>query len=403
MQPAGHANLTSSARGTWRPFAAVAYTVLMLLAGPNVPTPLYSTYERVFGFSPLVLTLIFAIYALVQIPALLVFGQLSDAIGRRRVLLPAIAVAALGSALFAVATNIVWFFVARAAQGLALGAGLGTASAALSDTDPEANHARAAMVGSLAVASGIAFGPLLGGVLAQYAPAPLVLPYLVHVGLLAVAFVAMSRYLRRTEAADRWRPSRPGVPTTIRRRFVLAGVSAFLAFSVSALFLTLMPSYIRDITGSHNLALAGGIVTVMLGCATLVQPVARSLSTLRAQILGQALLVVGLAGIIGAARTGSLAVALLATIVTGVGQGLAFGGSLGAVNAVAPDHRRADILSSYYVIVYLGLSVPIIGVGFIALATGQLVAVQIFAYAIIGACLAGIAAHYLDARRVSRR
>jgi MFS family permease len=372
----------------------------MLLAGPNVPTPLYPTYERVFGFSPFVLTLIFAVYALVQVPALLVFGQLSDAIGRRRVLLPAIAIAALGSVLFAIGSNLVWFFAARAAQGAALGAGLGTATAALTETDPEANHTRAALVGSFTVVGGIAFGPLLGGLLAQYAPAPLMLPYLVHTALLAVAFAAMVHYLPgnlRTKV--RWQPTRPSVPSEIRRPFALAGVSTFLAFSVSALFLTLMPTYIASIAGSHNLALLGSVVALMLGCAALAQLGLGVLPTQCVQPVGLALLAAGLAGIIAAAHTRSLIVALGATIVTGLGLGLAFGGSLAAVNSVAPGHRRGDILSSYYVIVYIGLAVPIIGVGLIALATGQLVAVQIFAYAIIAGCLAGIAAHQLDGRR----
>lgn len=226
--------------------------------------------------------------------------------------------------------------------------------------------------------------------------------------LLGVALVAMMRLLphdtatQATSTEARWQPSRPNVPASIRRTFTLAGISTFVAFSVSALFLTLMPSYVSQVAGTGNLALVGGIVTVMFGCAAVVQLPLRRLSTRRAQTLGLALLVAGLAGLIAAAQTGSLAVVLAATVVTGLGQGLAFGGSLAAVNAVAPAHRRGDVLSSYYVIVYLGLAVPIIGVGFIALTTGQLIAVQIFAYAIIGACLAGIAAHCLDARRANR-
>lgn len=176
MHSVGQAHPTRTAHASWRPFTAVAFTLLVLLAGPNVPTPLYPTYEHAFGFSPLVIALIFAVYALAVIPALLVFGPLSDAVGRRRVLLPAIGLALVGSALFALASGPVWLFTARAAQGLAVGAAQGTASAALTDTDPDDNNARAALVSSLAVAGGIAAGPLLGGLLAQYAPAPRVVP-----------------------------------------------------------------------------------------------------------------------------------------------------------------------------------------------------------------------------------
>lgn len=385
-------------RRGWAPFLAVAFTLFTLMVGPNVPTPLYPTYERVFGFSPLITTVIFAVYAIVLIPALLVFGPLSDAVGRRRVLLPAVLVTATGSVLFAFASGPGLLFLARAAQGLGLGAAQGTASAALTDLDPDDNRARAAMIGSVCVVGGIAAGPLLGGVLAQYLPGPLVVPHVVEIVLLTVAFALLLALAPRSSgSAERWAPSRPNVPAAIRRTFALAGASAFLAFSVSALFLTLMPSYVTQVAGTRNLALAGGIVALMLGCAAAVQPPVRRVSTVLAQTLGLALLAMGLAGIIAAAQTASLVVVLMATVVTGVGQGLAFGGSLAAVNAVAPEDRRGDILSSYYVTVYVGLALPIIGVGVIALLVGQLVAVQIFASVIVVLCVLGLIAHLLDA------
>ena len=96
----------------WR-FWAVAYALLILLTGTNLPTPLYRGYEASFGFSPLVVTLIFAAYVAALIPSLLVAGPLSDAVGRRRVLLPALAVAALGSLSFALAQGTAWLFAAR--------------------------------------------------------------------------------------------------------------------------------------------------------------------------------------------------------------------------------------------------------------------------------------------------
>ena len=88
---------------------------------------------------------------------------------------------------------------------------------------------------------------------------------------------------------------------------------------------------------------------------------------------------------------------LAASVVTGLGQGLAFGGSLAAVSTAAPPEQRGEVLSGYYVTVYLGLAVPVIGIGVVALGLGQLVAAQVFAGIIILACLGGIAAHQLDA------
>lgn len=390
-----------STSGLWWPFTAAAYTLIVLLAGTNVPTALYSTYEKQFGYAPLVTTLVFAVYALVLVPSLLIFGPLSDAVGRRRVLIPAVALAIVGSVIFA--SGPVWLFVARAIQGITLGAAQGTASAALTETDPDQNTPRAALAGSLAVVAGGGLGPLLGGLLAQYAPAPLILPYLVEVALLALALAALIRYLPRGGApAQRWQPRRPTVPASIRRTFAIAGTTAFLAWAVTALFLALMPSYVITVTGTTNLALAGGVVTLLFACSGASQLVLRRLSTLTAQTTGLALLVVGLGGIIAAAQTGSLALVLTATVLAGLGQGLAFGGSLAEITAVAPADRRGDIVSSYYVIVYVGVALPVIGVGFIALATGLLPAIQIFAAAVAAACLAGILAQRLDARRPDR-
>jgi MFS family permease len=97
-------------------FWATAYTLLLLLTGTNLPTPLYRGYEGMFHFSPLVVTLIFAVYVGALVPSLLIAGPLSDSIGRRRVLLPAVILAAVGSLVFALANGIPWLFAARILQ-----------------------------------------------------------------------------------------------------------------------------------------------------------------------------------------------------------------------------------------------------------------------------------------------
>ncbi|WP_265442495.1 MFS transporter [Flexivirga meconopsidis] len=378
---------TARHRGAW-PFAAATFALAALLIGTNLPTPLYPTYERVFSFAPLGVTLIFATYAIVLIPSLLIFGPLSDVVGRRRVLLPAVLVAALASALFAVADGVAWLFAARAVQGIALGAVQGTATAALVDTEPGGRHKRAALVGSIATAAGGAAGPLLGGLLAEYAPAPRVLPYLVEIGLLLVAFVGLARFLPPTASTGkRWRPERPSVPAAIRGTFAVASVVAFLAWAVTALFMALMPSYLAQLTQTQNLLLAGGIVALMLGCSAAAQTALPKLGSTRAQTGGLILLIAGLGGIIAAAQTSSVTVVFVATVLAGVGQGMAFAGSLADTNAVAPHHRRADVLSSFYVVMYAGVALPVIGIGFLAIPLGLIHAVEIFSIGTGVACV----------------
>ena len=100
-----------------RSFAAVAYAMAIVLASSNLLTPLYATYQRIFHFSPLMLTLIFATYAIFLVPSLVVFGQLSDRVGRRRVIAAGLVGGAVSLALFASAHSTLWLFAARAVQG----------------------------------------------------------------------------------------------------------------------------------------------------------------------------------------------------------------------------------------------------------------------------------------------
>src|SRR3954447_26446773 len=138
------------------PFLVVAAAWFAMMAGTNLATPLYAIYEREFGFSGAVLTLVFATYALALAPSLLLFGQLSDRLGRRRVMAAGFATATAGLVLFALASGLAWLFAARAVQGLAVGMISGAAAAALVELDPVPQEDRAALFAALAQAGGSA-------------------------------------------------------------------------------------------------------------------------------------------------------------------------------------------------------------------------------------------------------
>ncbi|GHE14570.1 MFS transporter [Streptomyces alanosinicus] len=363
--------------GRWR-FWAAAYALLMLLTGTNLPTPLYRGYEARFGFSPLMVTLIFAAYVAVLIPSLLVAGPLSDAVGRRSVLLPAVALAALGSLVFALAAGTGWLFAARVLQGLALGAASGPLTAALTELEPTGNRHKAALVSTVASVGGLGLGPVLAGLLAQYAPAPHVLPFAVEIVLLAPAAAAVTT-LPATRSRTRWCPRRPEIPAALRALFATSGTSGFLAFAVIGLFLTLIPTYVATLSGSTNLLLGGAAVALMLGCSALAQLLGYGRPARTLEMVGLPLLATGLVLLALAGALASLILLLAATVIAGTGQGLAFLGGLTAVNQAAPADRHADVLSSFYVIIYLGVGLPVIGVGFLATVSGLLAAVQYFA------------------------
>ncbi|SDI29575.1 MFS transporter [Nonomuraea jiangxiensis] len=373
-------------KGRWR-FWGTAYALLILLTGTNLPAPLYHGYETRFGFSPLVVTLVFAAYVVVLIPSLLVAGPLSDALGRRVVLLPAAALAALGSLVFALATDTGWLLVARVLQGLALGAASGPLTAALAELEPTGDRRKAALVSTVASASGLGLGPVLAGLLAQYAPAPYVMPFALEIALLIPA-AAVIAALPAAPARGRWRPRRPEIPTAMRGVFATSGATSFLAFAVTGLFLTLMPTYVTTLSGSTNLFLGGAAVALMLACSALAQLAGYGRPARSLELTGLPLLAAGLALLALAGTLSSLALLLAATVIGGTGQGLAFLGGLTAINQSAPADRHAGVISTFYVIIYLGVGLPVIGVGFLATAAGLLPAVQSFAVAGALLCVA---------------
>jgi MFS family permease len=343
------------------PFFVVSVGLFVLLMGANLPTPLYLVYRQEFGFSSTMLTLIFAGYAIVLIPSLLVFGQLSDRIGRRRVMLPGLGAAALAMVLFAVAGNVVWLFAARAVQGVAVGA----TTAALVELEPGDDHARAALYATLGQAGGAAAGPILAGMLAQWLPAPRVLCYLVGLALTAVLAIAVWRTPEPHPPTGVWRLQRPRVPAEIRTAFARPALTGATVWSVAALFLSVVPSYAATVRHTHDLALLGALSALMLGTACAAQAVSlrARIRPATGQFAGLLLLVTGLAALIAAFPTHSPALLVAAAPLAGTGHGLGAVGSQIEINNLVPDERRGELTAAYVTGIYTGVSTAAIGVG----------------------------------------
>src|SRR3954469_16241376 len=238
-----------------RRMLTVWFAWLVLMAGANLATPLYAVYSRQFGFSPLVLTPIFATYAIVLVPALVFFGRLSDRFGRRPVVAAGLATACLGLALFSAAQGTAWLFGARAVQGLAVGMISGPATAALVELDPQGSRRRAALGAGLAQAGGSALGPLAAGVLAEWAPDALRLCYLLALGVTLFAGALVLRLPeQRDSEREPWRPQWPRVPAERRGAFFRVGLTAGAVWAAMALFLSIGPSYSERLLGTQNLA-----------------------------------------------------------------------------------------------------------------------------------------------------
>lgn len=377
-------SLATAPRAGRVPFLVVATAMFVLLAASNLATPLYAVYRDRFGFSSAVLTLIFATYAIVLVPSLIVFGQLSDRLGRRRVIVAGLVVAMVGLGLFAAARSTPWLFAARAVQGLSVGAIAGAATAGLVELEPNGDRRRAALLSVLAQGGGSAAGPLVAGMLAQWAPDPRVLCYLLGLACTAIAAVAVAVTVPEAAGAEgRWRPTRPSVPKPIRTCFTRASVTAAAVWAVAALFLSVVPSYAAKLLDTNDLALLGAIAAAMLAtsCATQVFASGRVAAAV-AQPAGLGLLTCGLIALVLAFPLHSLPVVLAAGLFAGIGHGLGFLGAQTEVNQIAPSERRGEVTAAFMSCIYGGVAVSVISVGLISTSVSLSTAVACFAVAI---------------------
>jgi predicted MFS family arabinose efflux permease len=353
-------------------FVAAALALAVVMLGTTLPTPLYGLYRQRFGFSELMVTVIFAVYALGVIAALLVFGRLSDQIGRRRTLLPGLAFSALSAAVFLAAQGTALLFVGRVLSGLSAGIFTGTATATIVDLAPTSQRGRATLVATLANMGGLGAGPLLSGVLSQWGSSPLRLPFWVDLALLVLAALgvwAMPEPVEHT-SRPRIRLQSIGVPEEIRPIFIRAALAGFAGFAVLGLFTAVAPAFLAADLGVTSRAAVGLVVFSVFGASAAGQVLLEVVDEEVALSLGCLGLIAGMGLLALSLGVSSLALLVLGGITAGVGQGLSFRAGLSALNARAPANRRAEVASSFFVVAYIAIALPVIGEGALAQATG---------------------------------
>ncbi len=361
-------------------FAVVAYAFAVTMVGTTLPTPLYALYQHRYGFSELVITVIFATYAAGVIAALLLSGRLSDEVGRRPVLLAGIGFSALSAVAFLLAAGLPLLLVGRVLSGISAGIFTGTATATLVDLLGSERADRATLGASVVNMGGLGAGPLLAGLVAAIAW-PLRLPFWVDLALLVPAAGAV---LLADEPVERdgdihVRLQRLAVPPEIRRTFVSAALAGFAGFAVLGLSTAVSPAFLGRSLGVSSLVVIGLVVFAVFAASTGGQLLLDVVPHDRAVPAGCAALILGMALLaLGLAAT-SLALLVAGVIVAGAGQGLSFRAALATVNAEAPPDRRAEVASSFFVICYVAISLPVIGEGVLAEVAGLRTAGLVFA------------------------
>ncbi|HEY7967465.1 MAG TPA: MFS transporter [Solirubrobacteraceae bacterium] len=389
---------TAAIRARARPRGTPALLIvwsawLVVMTGANLAAPLYASYAARYGFSSAVLTAIFATYAVVLVPSLVLFGRLSDRFGRRPVMVVGLAVACGGLALFAAADGIAWLYAARALQGLAVGIIGGPATAALVEFDERSARQRPALFAGLAQAGGSGAGPLVGGAFAQWGPAPRQLCFVVVLALTLVAGAVLAvRIPESRRRGEPWRIQWPRVPRALRGDFARISLSAAVMWAAAAMYLSIVPSYAARLLHTADLALLGAVSAIALAasCAMQIASQRRRVRARRAQASGLAVLALGLVVLAGAGPAHSLALLVAGALATGLGHGAGILGAQDELNSLAPDERRGEVTAAFIACIYLLVAVAVISSGLLALAISLTQAVGIVALALAAIAAGGV-------------
>jgi MFS family permease len=352
-------------------FWAIAASLAVLTAFSTAPSPLYRLYQRQEGWSSFTVTIVYAVYAAGLVVSLLLVGHVSDWYGRRPVLIPALLTALVAALIFTFSTSLPALVTGRVLTGLALGAAIATASAYLTDLDSGPGGSptrRSQIVTTVANVGGLALGPLLAGLLAQFVPTVPRLTYAIFAVLLVAAVLATKAAPEGRPAArprPRYHPQRLAAPSGARTQFVAALTGAFMVFTVFGLFAGLAGAFLAGPLNHPSPAWAGLVVFLSFGVGALTQVATVTWSLRRLLCVGIPALILGLAAVVGAAwvTPPSLGLFLAGAALVGVGSGSIFRGTLTLVVTTASPGNRAGALASFYVAGYVGLSLPVVGAG----------------------------------------
>jgi hypothetical protein len=352
-------------------FYLLASITISFLAGSVAPTPLYALYQAQWGFSPITVTIIFGIYAISVLTALLFVGRLSDHLGRRPVLIAAIAAQTATMVIFATASGVADLVLARIIQGLATGAALGAVGAGMIDL----NKARGATANAVAPTFGTATGGILSGYLVQYLPAPTHLVY----GVLCAIFVLQG--IGVALMADTVAPA-PGalaslkpqlsLPAAVRGPLLLALPALVASWALAGFYGSLGPMLVRGMLGVGSALLGGMALFVLAASAGLAVLVLQHREPRVMMTFGASLLAAGVGVAVWSLSHQAIAVFFAGTSIAGMGFGAGFQGAVRSIVSFAAPHERAGVLSIVFIVSYLSMGVPAIAAGVLVARHGNI-------------------------------
>lgn len=357
--------------GTGWTLAAATYVFAVVMIGTTLPTPLYPRYQAEFGFGSTQTTLLFSIYAGAVIAALVFFGRLSESWGRKPLLAAGVLVSLASAALFMVGDHLGLLYIGRVMSGIAAGIFTATGTVAVLENAPPGRRRLATSLATAANIGGLGLGNLMSGTVAEAFPQPLFSPFLIHAALLLLAGVALlgvkESALSRSHSL---RLQLPAIPPESRAVFGRAVPGAVASFAIAGLYSAVAPSFMQQTLDISSSAIIGTVVFALFGASAACQLLFQRLADRTLVLCG---------GIVQIACMASLSIALLAdstlllvvsAILGGAGQGFLFTTGMRAITAVTEVRNRTAVTTSYFILAYLAMSAPIIGIGALTLLTG---------------------------------
>jgi MFS family permease len=377
--------------GLW----AVGLAFLTVMAFSTLPTPLYAFYQARDHFSTFMITVIYAAYAVGVIIALFLAGHVSDWLGRRRTLVPAVLTSLVSAVVFLLWRDVPGLLVARVINGLSVGVLTATATAYIAElhlgAQPGASPMRAQVLATTANLGGLGLGSLIAGVLAETVAAPLTFPFVLFAALLLVGAIVSAlapETVTRPASRPPYRPQRVAVPAEARGRFFGAAAAGFAGFAACGLFASLAPSFLAGTLGDTSHLLAGIPAFAAFTAAVAAQILTLTWPVRRMLVTGMAGLSAGMAMVVTAVWLPSLGLFLAGGAVAGAGAGLMFKSGIVIASGLAAPERRAEVLAGFFLASYIGISIPVVGLGVLE----QLVEPRVALLAFAGLLLVGVAA-----------
>ena len=359
MQPASGTPRTSTA------FLLLALAFVINMMGTTLPTAVYRYYRIAYGFTPATITVIYACYAFGVLAALLMVGNWSDQLGRKRMLTYGLFASAASGVVFLASTSLAGLMAARLISGVSAGIFTGTATVAVIEAAPAKWRNAATLAATASNMLGLGCGPVLGGLIVEYLPAPMRTPYAVHLALVAIALLAVRSVpeTARVAAHARLRMQRIALPRSVRGAFVPAALSGFAGFVVVGFFAAVSPQLMRSELGFRSDLTIGLVVFLLFASSACGQALQGRFAPRWRQPAGCVGLIAGLALVALSSVCDAKSALLAGTVLAGLGQGASFRAGLGELTARSPADARAAVTSAYFVVLYIAISLPVIGLG----------------------------------------